>query len=309
MYTHLKELRESLGMTQEEFGKSIGVAKSTYNNYETGIRDPKSDFWVAVATKYGVTIEYLMGHSDDPHSVGSCVKKDPPISYKAMKLARDYESLDQQGKDAARAAVDSELDRIKNARNVALNFGDKLRMCRELARLTINQLADATEISEKSIKHYESGHPYISFPTEGDLQKLASFFQVEPENLLGPVTKIDKQAYEYGVSVLVSDCYSGINANLTSLNPAGIKMFANYVKDVAEELPTGEKILIKDSELQDEWMSDIDFTIYRAIGEEARTITELLFNFDVVGLSDVCRYTFELAFKPEYQGSKVPDRA
>ena len=47
MYQHLKELRESLGMTQAEFGKSVGIAKSTYNNYETGIREPKSDFWIA----------------------------------------------------------------------------------------------------------------------------------------------------------------------------------------------------------------------------------------------------------------------
>lgn len=36
MYEHLKALRESLGMTQAEFGKSVGIAKSTYNNYETG---------------------------------------------------------------------------------------------------------------------------------------------------------------------------------------------------------------------------------------------------------------------------------
>lgn len=71
VYAHLKELRESLGMTQEEFGKSIGIAKSTYNNYEKGIRDPKSDFWIAVAKKYGVTIDYLMGYSDDPHRITS----------------------------------------------------------------------------------------------------------------------------------------------------------------------------------------------------------------------------------------------
>ena len=64
MYPRLKIFRESLGLTQEEFGKSVHVAKSTYNNYETGIRDPKSDFWIAVAQKYGVTIDYLMGHSD-----------------------------------------------------------------------------------------------------------------------------------------------------------------------------------------------------------------------------------------------------
>lgn len=76
MYPRLKSFRESLGLTQAEFGKSVGIAKSTYNNYETGIRDPKSDFWIAVAQKYGVSIDYLMGYSDNPHSVGT-EKKSP----------------------------------------------------------------------------------------------------------------------------------------------------------------------------------------------------------------------------------------
>lgn len=61
MYQNLKALRDSLNMTQEEFGKSIGLAKSTYNNYETGVRKPKSDFWIAIAQKYNVSIDYLMG--------------------------------------------------------------------------------------------------------------------------------------------------------------------------------------------------------------------------------------------------------
>ena len=52
MYPHLKALRESLKLTQEEFGKSVGVAKTTYNNYEKGEREPKSDFWIAVAKRY-----------------------------------------------------------------------------------------------------------------------------------------------------------------------------------------------------------------------------------------------------------------
>ena len=66
MFPRLKEFRESLGLTQEEFGRSIGVAKSTYNNYEVGIREPRSDFWIAVVSKYIVTIDYLMGFSDSP---------------------------------------------------------------------------------------------------------------------------------------------------------------------------------------------------------------------------------------------------
>ncbi len=78
MYENLKKLRESLGLTQAEFGKSVGIAKTTYNNYETGIREPKSDFWISVAKKYGVTIDYLMGYSKDPHlTVDDENKKSP----------------------------------------------------------------------------------------------------------------------------------------------------------------------------------------------------------------------------------------
>lgn len=85
MYTHLKELRESLGMTQEEFGKSIGIAKSTYNNYEKGIREPKSDFWVTIAQKYDVTIDYLMDYSNDPHGTVAGTSRNPPLIGRQLK--------------------------------------------------------------------------------------------------------------------------------------------------------------------------------------------------------------------------------
>lgn len=85
LYTHLKELRESLGMTQEEFGKSVGIAKSTYNNYEKGIREPKSDFWITVAKKYDVTIDYLMGYSDDPHGTVAGTSRIPPLTARRLE--------------------------------------------------------------------------------------------------------------------------------------------------------------------------------------------------------------------------------
>lgn len=76
MYKNLRILRESLGMTQAEFGKSVGIAKSTYNNYETGVREPRSDFWVAVAEKYGVTIDYLMGYSNNPRKTSTDIRSE-----------------------------------------------------------------------------------------------------------------------------------------------------------------------------------------------------------------------------------------
>ena len=36
---NLKKIRELSGFTQEEVAKSIGVERSTYSNYEGGIRE------------------------------------------------------------------------------------------------------------------------------------------------------------------------------------------------------------------------------------------------------------------------------
>lgn len=118
MYEHLKDLRESLGMTQAEFGKSIGVAKTTYNNYETGIREPKSDFWIAVAQKYGVTIDYLMGFSDDPQKTYETKNAPSTISDEAKKLAKEYDALDDYGKRAVSAILDVEARRIKDIERI-----------------------------------------------------------------------------------------------------------------------------------------------------------------------------------------------
>ena len=121
MYEHLKELRETLGLTQAEFGRSVGIAKSTYNNYETGIRDPKSDFWVAVAKKYGVTIDYLMGYSDDPHRTGGQQSKSASvISTEAQQVAISFDKLDVFGKRTVRAVIREEQARIEEVKNAPI---------------------------------------------------------------------------------------------------------------------------------------------------------------------------------------------
>lgn len=112
MYEHLKTLRESLGMTQTEFGESVGVAKSTYNNYETGVRNPKSDFWIAVAQKYNVTIDYLMGFSEDPKKTIGMRKNTPSYTDEALKLAKDYDALDEWGQKVLRHVASDELERV-----------------------------------------------------------------------------------------------------------------------------------------------------------------------------------------------------
>ena len=116
MYEHLKALRESLGMTQAEFGESVGVAKSTYNNYEIGARDPKSDFWIAVAQRYGVTIDYLMGFSDDPKKTSEAKNAPSDLSEEALHVARDYEGLDRHGRNMTKIVITEEQKRMVEER-------------------------------------------------------------------------------------------------------------------------------------------------------------------------------------------------
>jgi transcriptional regulator with XRE-family HTH domain len=65
---NLRKFRESLGMNQQEFAESIGMKLTAYNQYETQTHRPKLLFWVTVAETYKVSIDYLIGLTEDKHS-------------------------------------------------------------------------------------------------------------------------------------------------------------------------------------------------------------------------------------------------
>jgi len=103
MYENLKKLRERTGMNQNDFGASVGVKKTTYSNYETGKTQPDSDFWIAVAEKYGVSIDYLMGFTDNPERGPEAVKS---------ALERKYAALDDFGRRMVDMVIDAEAERV-----------------------------------------------------------------------------------------------------------------------------------------------------------------------------------------------------
>lgn len=63
----LREQREQKKMTQGELGKIFGVDRATISRYETGDRDPDSELVRKFADFFGVTTDYLLGRTDDPH--------------------------------------------------------------------------------------------------------------------------------------------------------------------------------------------------------------------------------------------------
>lgn len=62
----LREQREKKQMTQSELGKMLGVERATVSRYETGDREPDSEVIRRLAGFFGVSVDYLLGQTDDP---------------------------------------------------------------------------------------------------------------------------------------------------------------------------------------------------------------------------------------------------
>ena len=64
MQERIRELRKSSGLTQQELGAVLGVAKNTVSQYETGRNTPNDDIKIAMANYFNVSMDYLMGKTD-----------------------------------------------------------------------------------------------------------------------------------------------------------------------------------------------------------------------------------------------------
>ena len=63
----LKQLRKQHNITQEQLAKIIGVERSSIGKYEGKSRIiPSDDVKYKIAQFFGVTVEYLLGHTDIP---------------------------------------------------------------------------------------------------------------------------------------------------------------------------------------------------------------------------------------------------
>lgn len=65
----LRELRKESKLTMEEFSKLFSVAEPTQTSYENGSRDIPLDYAVKVCDKYGVTLNWLSGRSENRNAI------------------------------------------------------------------------------------------------------------------------------------------------------------------------------------------------------------------------------------------------
>ena len=62
----LIEIRRANNLTQKQLAAAVGLSEIGIQNYEGGRRKPAFDVLISLADFFDVSLDYLVGRSDDP---------------------------------------------------------------------------------------------------------------------------------------------------------------------------------------------------------------------------------------------------
>ncbi|RGC31523.1 LexA family transcriptional regulator [Hungatella hathewayi] len=108
----LIELRKAKGYTRESFAEFLGISKYTLRNYELSVNDPGSSFLKQISNIFNVSIDYLMGLTDEPE-----VLKNFRLRTLEQDMIVKYRSLDAYGQDTVSYILDREVSRVQQISN------------------------------------------------------------------------------------------------------------------------------------------------------------------------------------------------
>ncbi len=94
MIFKIKEARERVGLTQKELAESLGIKPTTFNGYEKGTHDPKSEVLKQIALKCKTSVDFLLGLSEQPRKI----ELQPKLDSHKQQLSNIYDSLNDKGK-------------------------------------------------------------------------------------------------------------------------------------------------------------------------------------------------------------------
>jgi len=66
MYERIRDLREDRDLKQRQLSDYLHCSQQVYSNYELGQRDIPTQVLIDLANFYNVSIDYLLGQTDNP---------------------------------------------------------------------------------------------------------------------------------------------------------------------------------------------------------------------------------------------------
>lgn len=88
-----KRLREQRGSrTQEEIAKMLGISRARYSHYENEHVQPDNDMLQKMADIYDVSVDYLLGRTDNPKQI---LSKGTVEFLKVIDIKDDNEAIEK----------------------------------------------------------------------------------------------------------------------------------------------------------------------------------------------------------------------
>lgn len=66
MKLRLMELRKAKNLSQKQLALELNLSETGIQNYENGRRKPAYDILIALADYFNVSLDYLVGRTDNP---------------------------------------------------------------------------------------------------------------------------------------------------------------------------------------------------------------------------------------------------
>lgn len=93
----IKEARERIGLSQKELAESLGIKPTTFNGYEKGTHDPKSDILKQIAIRCNTSVDYLLGLNESPEQLRT---QETDLDFKKQQLIHNYDKLNDTAQNA-----------------------------------------------------------------------------------------------------------------------------------------------------------------------------------------------------------------
>lgn len=99
--TNLRQLRISLGKTQEEICKLCGFKQGNYTGWETNKYIPNADSLIKLADCFGCSVDYILGRESEDGTIIIKNNNQPTLTTKEKTLLSYFRQMNEDTKDIA----------------------------------------------------------------------------------------------------------------------------------------------------------------------------------------------------------------
>ena len=110
----IKKLRKKKNLSQRDLAKEINLSPSTIAMYETGKRKPDADKLKQIASYFNVSIDYLLGNTDERKPVNELIKNEEAVEIE--ELLERYQVM-LEGDELDESAKKSVIDFLRLLKN------------------------------------------------------------------------------------------------------------------------------------------------------------------------------------------------